>query len=134
MHIRYDDITGLTAEAPMWWLQGVPRYRSFRPDDLNVYANEVVLMRVECQMCFRQFDIGQYIPSAASFDKLPYHDDPPSHSSDREEYCGGGSMGVTELQILEFWRRTPFDPSPHAPNSFEWVRDHAQQAIYDSPM
>lgn len=50
MHIRYDDIIDKISKAPIWWLYGFPRYRRFAPNDLNVYAREAVLMRVECQM------------------------------------------------------------------------------------
>jgi len=132
MHISYDDITKRIAELPVWWLEGVPRYRSFRPDDLNVYAQEAVLMQVECQMCFRKFNIGQYSPSAYHpGQQLPFHDDPPSHSSHVEERCGGESMGFTELRTLEFWRRTRYDPAAEPPVESRWVRDHEQEIVYE---
>lgn len=124
MHIRYDDITGLIPEQPIWWLNGVPRYRAFNPNDLNVYAREALLIRVECQMCFKQFDVGQYYPNSAGGDgRLPYRDDPPSHSSDVEDCCGGESMGFTELQILEFWARR---------GSVHWIRDREREVIYET--
>ena len=132
MHISYDDITKRIAEPPNWWLEGVPRYNSFRPDDLNVYAQEVVLMQVECQMCFRKFNIGQYTPSARhAGQQLPFHDDPPSHSSWAEGGCGGESMGFTELRILEFGRRTRYDPAAEPPVDAHWVRDHDREIAYE---
>ncbi|MEG3087256.1 hypothetical protein [Sphingomonas sp. PB4P5] len=131
MHISYDDITKRIAEPPNWWLEGVPRYRSFRPDDLDVYAQEVVLMEVECQMCFRKFNIGQYSPNAwHPGQHLPLHGDPPSHSSDAEESCGGESMGFTELRIFEFWRRARYDPAAEPPVESHWVRDHNREIAY----
>lgn len=126
MHIRYDDIIDKISEAPIWWLYGIPRYRSFAPNDLNVYAREAVLMRVECQMCFKQFDVGQYYPDKRfGGEHFPYREDPPSHASDVEEYCGGDSMGFSELQVLEFWRRVP--------GSTEWARDHSREEIFSEP-
>jgi len=137
MHISYDDITERIAEPPLWWLEGVPRYRSFRPDDLNVYAQTVVLTEVECQMCFRKFNIGQYSPSpgspGADGQQLPYRDDPPSHSSRAEESCGGESMGFSELRILEFWRRVGFDPVAEPPIMPHWVRDKAREVTLSDP-
>ena len=128
MHIKYDDITSRIAEPAVWWLNGVPRYRSFAPDDLGVYAREVALMRVECQMCLQQFDLGLYAPSHRG-DALPYHDDPPRHSSDSEDDCAGSTMGYTEVQILEFWRQVPFEPSADPPIMPHWIRDHEREII-----
>ncbi len=133
MHIRYDDITNEIDKPPVWWLNGVPRYRDFRPDDLNIYAQEAALLRVECQVCFKQFDIGQYGPASPSHARnVPYHDDPPSHSSDSEEYCGGGAMGFVLLRVLEFWKKaSPGESGSHA--YLSWFRDHENEIICEYP-
>jgi hypothetical protein len=132
MHISYDDITRRIVDLPIWWLNGVPRYDAFAPSKLSAYAHEAALVKVECQMCYKQFLIGCFGPSRHG--EVPYRDDPPYHSSDREEYCGGNSMGYTELQILEFWNMTAWEPDADPFVVPHWRRDPSRERIFAAPM
>lgn len=54
MHASYEDIIEAAGgKAPLWWDQnGVPRFRAHHPRlSSNIYANEVVLLRIACQRC-----------------------------------------------------------------------------------
>jgi hypothetical protein len=56
----YDDIRSRIAQRPIWWDEhGVPRYRSFRPNDLaDIYAEEAALVLITCQGCGHEFRVA----------------------------------------------------------------------------
>jgi hypothetical protein len=55
----YTDIRSRIPDPPVWFDENaVPRYCAFTPDEAaNIYAKEVVLLRVTCQGCDREFDV-----------------------------------------------------------------------------
>lgn len=57
MKESYDDITLRIVEKPSWWDQdGVPRYGEHSPYKCpDIYADEVVLLKITCQSCQREF-------------------------------------------------------------------------------
>ncbi|MEG3143393.1 hypothetical protein U1839_01890 [Sphingomonas sp. RT2P30] len=125
MYIEYDDIISRIPDKPIWWLDGVPRYDPFRPDDVGVYPREAALVRTACQTCGNLFDIGFAAPSPDyPFGMRPYlaiHGalwigDPPNNFH-KEDSCTGRMKGSDEIAIVEFWRR---------PDS-EWVRDSTME-------
>jgi hypothetical protein len=120
MHIRYDDILSRIDETPKWWLDGVPRYDDFRPEDLNVYASEALLVHIQCQFCRHDFHIGLWDPgpySSTTFRILLLTNrtigvgDPPNACPDA---CAGASAGAEEIAVLQFWERKSGNP--------EWKR------------
>ena len=52
----YEDITEAVNKPPLWWDQnGVPRFRPHHPDlTADIYADEVVLLRIACQSCLHE--------------------------------------------------------------------------------
>jgi hypothetical protein len=57
MHAGYEDILEATAgKVPLWWdAHGVPRFRPHHPRlASNIYASEVVLLRIACQCCLHE--------------------------------------------------------------------------------
>jgi hypothetical protein len=110
MHGNYEDITSRILEAPVWYDQnGAPRFAPFHPNLCpNIYAHRVVLLRIACQECHREFlvemhnDIwgGDFHPN-----KLHYGD-PPFHA----ECHAGSTMNCEDLEVLEVWEK----PSLHA--------------------
>lgn len=52
MHAGYEDILELGAK-PLWWDEnGVPRFKAHAPSlSANIYAIEVVLLKIACQLC-----------------------------------------------------------------------------------
>lgn len=125
MHHHYEDIRNLTAEPPAWWDEhAVPRYCSFSPHQVaNIYADEVVLMIVDCQGCGRHFRVARSSSLAdrvigamglADVDALPtlaeriaagsiYYGDPPN-----ADCCPAGpTMNSEPIAVLEYWRRAP---------------------------
>jgi hypothetical protein len=56
MHAGYEDIIEAAGKAPLWWDQhGVPRFRPHHPDlSADIYACEVVLLRIACQSCLHE--------------------------------------------------------------------------------
>ena len=122
------DIRKRIKEAPKWFdSNGVPRYEKFHPDLCpNIYADEVVLLKIACQDCGRRFLVemnwgrfscllsGRKIPSfrerLMGWKKLsdaekkeewsPIHyGDPPIHG------CVGDTMNVYDLQVIQLWAR-----------------------------
>lgn len=102
MHENYKDITSRIAEPPKWWDEnGAPRYDEFHPDYCpDIYAHTVILLRISCQNCGRQFDVEM---SASAFSELnprtAHYGDPPAHN------CTGDSMNCEDLAVLQVWRR-----------------------------
>jgi hypothetical protein len=118
------EFCGCTVE-PFWWDQnGVPRYFDHHPKLCpDIYADEVILLEVECQACQRKFPVqmswgmrdklAAVRRNAASDGPLPtiaklvmeypeqiHYGDPPIHGT-----CSGNTMNVNDLRILEFWSR-----------------------------
>lgn len=114
MHIAYSDITSRIAEPPLWWLNGVPRYCPFRPQETDIYAREALLVHIRCQACGADFNIGLFDPrdfGATSFRERLLQSrtlgvgDPPNSGC-----CDGGcSMSADEVAVLEFWERRDRD-------------------------
>lgn len=120
MHIPYNDIYRRIPEPPKWWLDGVPRYDEFTPDDVSVYAREVALVRVECQPDPAViYEIAVYSPSP----EYPYGlkneimgtgilwtHDPPNHENPNVV----PHMSTWPLEIVQFWSR---------PDLLRWERE-----------
>ena len=60
MKCSYRDILSRIPEKPLWFDEyGVPRYEAFNPKRVaNIYANEVALLSIECQVCYNWFDVA----------------------------------------------------------------------------
>ena len=56
MHAGYEDIIEAIGKPPLWWDEhGVPRFRAHHPKlSPDIYANEVVLLRIACQCCLHE--------------------------------------------------------------------------------
>lgn len=110
----YQDILDLASYPPTWYDQnGTPRYCEFHPDSAsNIYALEVVLLKIQCQSC-RQFflvemhsDSQSRIKLSGAFDDncpaVIHYGDPPRH----ENCLGAGeTMNSDPFRIMEFWRK-----------------------------
>lgn len=59
MHQQYSDILALSDQPPVFWQEGgVPRFTPFTPSVApDIYADEVALVRIQCQSCGHPFDI-----------------------------------------------------------------------------
>jgi hypothetical protein len=109
MYIGYDDIVSRISSAPLWWLDGVPRYEPFSPQQVGVYVYEVALVHTECQRCRTRYDVAvqnsRYRPDLRS--RIAYTNevsvgDPPNacHS---EGCLAGPTMNSMEIAVLQFW-------------------------------
>ena len=103
MHESYVDITSRIDEAPTWWDEnGTPRYGEFSVERCpNIYTNQIVLLRIRCQACAREFDVEMH---AHWFVALPspknlHYGDPPVHG------CVGDTMNCEDLEVLQVWVR-----------------------------
>jgi hypothetical protein len=111
----YKDIVTRVSESPKWWdAHGVPRYDDFRPElSSNIYANEVVLLRIACQCCSREFDVektwdkyscdwtGRTRASLSEGLAFIHYGDPPNSGC-----CpAGATMNCIDLRVLQFWAR-----------------------------
>jgi hypothetical protein len=112
MHPDYSDILDRIPESPSWWFNGVPRYKSFSPNDLSIGPQEVGLALVECQGCGTQFTIGvepSFFVDGSMFDQIVSdafnYDDPPRHVAPDGSRCVGETMGAIPIRLLEAWRR-----------------------------
>lgn len=111
----YQDILNLAnkiGDKPKWWdSNGVPRFCEFNPrDSSNIYADEVILLKIACQSCAHQFDVelntNSYdkvaIKNFKKFAERPqdiYYGDPPNIKC-----CSTGpTMSSISLFIIEFW-------------------------------
>jgi hypothetical protein len=110
----YDDIKDAAKPLePIWYTaEGVPRYRAFTPSMMGIYDRYVVYYEIACQSCFVKFNVAEGWSSRvatgpACFSKkiIPnlHFGDPPSHN------CVGDTMNCYDLQVLEFWRREPWE-------------------------
>lgn len=113
MYIEYEDITDRISEVPRWWLDGVPRYCDFSPEQVGVYAREAALVLVEgfdasCPL----FEIGVYSPSPAfrvglraalaAYGTL-YVGDPPNYKDRAVPH-----HSAVPIKILQYWSRSDF--------------------------
>lgn len=124
MNHDYADIISLIAEPPKWWDEhAVPRYCEFSPRvSANIYADEVVLLLIECQSCGTEFKVcmsddqmsramrsyGREKP-APSLTRLVqdgeiHYGDPPNACPG--ECAAGSTMNSVPVRVLEFWRRS----------------------------
>ena len=102
-----------TAKSPPpWWFNGVPQYRQFSPGQLAIDMDTVVLLRVGCQCCDHKFEVACGSPSLREPQLIDpesgriesyFYDDPPWHLSEDGYNCGGSTMGMEPLIILEVW-------------------------------
>lgn len=122
MKAAYDDIKNAINMEPLWYDQnGVPRYAEFGPEMApDIYAREVVLLRIECQACQKRFwvemhscdwppeipmisdDINDWLAEGRAPEWFPIHyGDPPIHD------CPGAGnvMNCEDLYIAQFWKR-----------------------------
>lgn len=112
MHTNYSDIIERIPEPPRWWFNGVPRYNMFTPADLSVGSIAAGLVRVRCQDCNLEFDIGieqdQYAETCIfeqiASDEFSYGD-PPRHSAPDGSRCSGETNSAIVVQLLEAWLR-----------------------------
>lgn len=127
MHHHYSDILALTNRDPLWWDEhAVPRFGDFKPgENAYVYADEVVLLHIQCQGCGHDFRVcmstskssrldlpksteGEvvYLPSLAEGveKRMIHYGDPPN-------FCcaAGATMNSIPRRVLEFWEREKFD-------------------------
>ena len=123
MKPEYKDILSRIKEVPLWYgTNGVPRFDRFNPKMCsNIYADEVLLLEIQCQDCHEKFHVEMYHSKPSNFQSLEYrvinfrkyswipihYGDPPRHKN-----CCGETMNAESLRILEFWKR----------EYSEWVR------------
>ena len=122
MHASYSDITSRIKESPTWHdSNGVPRYGEFAPDNSpNIYADQVVLLRIRCQDCGRPMKVEL---NSCSMDLVRGHSklrervteqtihygDPPTHDNNYGEWCAAGAtMNCEDISVLQVWLRPDF--------------------------
>lgn len=126
MNHHYKDIRDKLGE-PSWWDEvAVPRYCDFSPlRSHDTYADEVVLLEIECQNCARPFKVCksssavERLNSGYGLAGMLYDDitlgcieygDPPN-----VECCpSGATMSSIAIRVLEYWHRSE--------DGFDWVR------------
>jgi len=109
MKQKYSDILSKISIQPLWWdANGVPRYEEFshimRSD---AYADEVVLLKIACQSCAKEFDVEvswerhNKRPSMSNEPKNIWYGDPPNIGC-----CSvGPTMSSISLHVIQFWKR-----------------------------
>ena len=145
MHYDYADILALTTKRPLWFdKHGCPRFVPHHPKHSpDIYAAEVVLLRIACQNCHREIDVQMtwstgdtmhmYMISngerQAEVQKISqqgwlrtqienksiHYGDPPAHNCpDTGDYCHAGcTMNCYDLKVLEYWSK----------KQWEWKRE-----------
>jgi len=119
MHHNYEDILSRIKEPPLWFDEhAVPRYEPFVVgEQANIYANEVVLLAIECQACGHCFSVcvsstlstclvydsdeSSQNPTLAQQirDNTLHYGDPPNIGC-----CAGGpTMSSVPKQVLQYW-------------------------------
>jgi len=123
MHSNYEDILSRIEEKPSWYdANGAPRYGPFTPEMCpNIYAEDVVLLRIRCQACGQHFDVEMH--DGDVFRPLPiprglHYGDPPAHGC----ALGGDTETCDDLMVLEVWRRMSVGDWRRCP-SFEGPMD-----------
>ena len=120
---NFKDIIDAAGRDPLWWDEnGTPRFCEFNPNkNANIYADEIVLLRVACQGCATEFDVcmstsimerymhqhtwGRPGPSLAQLiEKHEIHyGDPPNTGC-----CpAGATMNSVPRMVLQYWTRDP---------------------------
>lgn len=112
---HYPDIRKRISDPPSWYdHHGVPRYDPHHPGLCpDIYADEVVLLRIACQSCGQEFDVqmsrNSFLLHLKDWTTLTdevlagsiHAGDPPRHPCDG----GGDTMNCEDLAVLEFWKR-----------------------------
>ncbi len=107
----YKDILELSNWPPKWFDEnGVPRFCEFSPDRCaGFYADEVVLMVIQCQSCKHEFKVclsadamervrTEGLADAVRSNEIDYGDPP------NMQCCAAGpSMNSIPIRVLEFW-------------------------------
>jgi hypothetical protein len=130
MYVRYSDILSRISDEPVWWLDGVPRFSPFKPDDVCVYSADTILVHTECQGCRKRYDVA--VHGAFLREKIAYMSsldlaDPPNAC------CRvGPTMSSDEIKILEYWKPVPF-PKRGWERVPEWER-HLVDANFDNDL
>ena len=105
MHHHFEDILSRIKEVPTWWDQnGTPRYGLFQPDSCpSIYAHRVVLLRIACQECHREFLVEMHDDVwGREFHPTKLHyGDPPNHP----ECLAGNTMNCDDLEVVEVWEK-----------------------------
>lgn len=135
MKESYDDIISRIKEKPLWYdSNGVPRYDNFNPGMCpNIYADEVILLRISCQNCEEEFvvelhaDLFGRTSYRRQFEDwfrhnrrgpIPIHyGDPPRHDDP-----AGNTMNCNDLEVVEFW---------HKDEKHNWVRNEKYEITFD---
>ena len=129
MNRYYKDILAIAnphnvLREPIWFDENaVPRFCQFSPAECDIYAEEVVLLLIECQNCAHEFqvamswntlDAARYIhetkvahpnlpdwkPFSEQIQQLHYGDPP------NIECCESGlSMNSIPKRVIEFWQK-----------------------------
>lgn len=110
MNTDFSDITEVMG-TPLWYDRiGYPRYCAFHPKEhSNIYASYIALVEIECQSCSHPFTVavalsgmdrlgGIQFPKKEDIGSFHYGD-PPNHD------CVGDTMNVSNIEVLEFWKR-----------------------------
>jgi len=132
MNAPFDDITDKISVPPTWWdSNGTPRYCTFEPKHCpNIYADEMVLLEVQCQACGTLFPVEMHRSKihVALGDESTLHDlittkaihygDPPHH-----DCPAGNTMNVYDRRVLEYWKCSRFD----------WQRDPQFEIMIEDP-
>ena len=100
----YSDIRSRLG-TPVWFDEsGVPRYCEFHPREVaNIYADEVALCSITCQVCKKEFLVAQSGKSPSIQQKIEErmldYGDPPNVS------CSYASMSSVPRRVLQYWIR-----------------------------
>lgn len=126
MKAAYEDIREKINEEPRWFdTHGVPRYAKFHPDlSPNIYADEVVLLKIACQNCGHRFlvEMNWGVQDKVFDDIVSLHErieNRTIHYGDPPIGCCavGSTMNCDDLEVVEFWKRD------RDTMTLEWVRD-----------
>ncbi len=140
MHYPLMDITDRIPEPPTWWMNGIPRYGDYDPQNATWYETNL-LVRIICPYCYRVFDVA--IGTNAVLQKDTVHpmmgypldsktgdiieeayDDPPFHLKGDGFNCMGNTAPAEWVAILQVWERDNIEwkrrfdldgPSPESP-------------------
>lgn len=120
MLAKYEDILKRIKEEPVWFdTNGVPRYDKFHPElSPNIYAEEVVLLKIRCQNCHKEFLVemnwcmmdkvrNEFSKSLKEWIKKKgiHYGDPPRHDHEDGSRCAGETMNCDDIGVVEFWKQ-----------------------------